>query len=116
MEMILIKKDLWEVTSDESKRPGPWYESPSVATMPAIERMPTTEEAKEQKEWDRTSCRAYVTISLAVSEDCRVHITGIKDPKAMWNKLKALFEVKRYTAHYLTFKELVMTTLKHSAS
>ena len=84
--------------------------------MPATERTPTTEEAKEQKEWDRTSRRAYATIALAISEDCRVHITGIKDPEAMWNKLKALFDVKGYTARYLTFKELVTTTLERSAS
>src|SRR5436305_13228602 len=40
MEMILIREDLWEVTSGESKRPGPWYESPSEASMPATERTP----------------------------------------------------------------------------
>ena len=43
-------------------------------------------------------------------------ITGIKDPEAMSNKLKALFDVKGYTARYLTFKELVTTTLECSAS
>ena len=97
MEMILIREDLWEVTSGKSKAPGPWYE-PVLGTtatgIPAIvtsgtrtERTPTAKEAKEHLDFNRLHRRAYATIALAVSEQCRVHIAHIKDLVAMWKKL-----------------------------
>ena len=93
MEMILIREDLWEVTSGESKAPGPWYK-PVLGTtatgIPAIvtsgtctEQSPTTEEAKELLNFNCLYRYAYATIALAVSEQCRVHIAYIKDPVAM---------------------------------
>src|SRR5216117_1577071 len=126
MEMILIREDLWEVTSGESKAPGPWYE-PVLGTtatgIPAIvtsgtrtERTPTAEEAKERLDFNRLHRRAYATIALAVSEQCRVHIAHIKDPVAMWKKLQELFETQGYTARFLALKDAVNTTLERSGS
>src|SRR5437667_11512998 len=93
MEMILIREDLWEVTSGESKAPGPWYKLVlgTMATgIPVIvtsgtctEWTLTTEEAKELLNFNRLHRRTYATIALAVSEQCRVHIAHIKDPVAM---------------------------------
>src|SRR5437667_51092 len=111
MEMILIREDLWEVTSGESKAPGPWYEpvlGTTATRIPAIvtsgtrtERTPTAEEAKERLDFNHLHRRAYATIALAVSEQCRVHIAHIKDPVAMWKKLQELFETQGYTARFL---------------
>ena len=80
MEMILIREDLWEVTSGKSKAPGPWYE-PVLGTtatgIPAIvtsgthtEWTPTAEEAKELFDFKCLHRYAYATIALAVSEQC----------------------------------------------
>src|SRR5436309_1983753 len=104
IEMILIQEDLWEVTSGESKAPGPWYEPVLGTTATGIPRIVTSgtrteqtltvEEAKELLDFNCLHKCAYTTIALAVSEQCQVHIAYIKDPVAMWKKLQELFETQ----------------------
>src|SRR5437667_6949424 len=81
IEMILIREDLWEVTSSKSKAPGLWYEPVlgTIATrIPVIvtsgthtEWTPTAEEAKKLLNFNHLHRHAYATIALAVSEQCR---------------------------------------------
>ena len=131
MEMILIREDLWDITCGEYKKPGPWFEPVSTTTtgtgsgtptssaapvLASVEWTPTEEEAKQLANWNRSNKRAYATISLAVSDQCRVHISNIKDPEAMWKKLKELFEVQGYIVHYLAFKDAVNTNMERTGS
>ena len=126
MEMILIQEDLQEVTNGKSKDPGPWYElilGTTAEGIPAVttpqvreEQSPTAAEAKEHLEWKCLHRHAYATISLAVSEQCRIHIAHIKNPVDMWKKLQELFKTQGYTARFLALKEAVNTTLERSRS
>src|SRR5438552_2287907 len=93
MKMILIRENLWEVTSNESKAPKPWYElvlGTTATGIPAVvtsgtrtEWTPTTEEAKELLNFNCLHRHACTTIALAVSEQYQVHIAHIKNLVAM---------------------------------
>ena len=80
MEAYLSTKELWHYVNGSTPEP-----------TPAIKDAPTPAERQELTEWRLKCAKASGEIWLAIEDNQKVHVKGVKgDPPKMWNSLEAI--------------------------
>jgi transposase InsO family protein len=101
---MLIDKDLWEVTEGTEVCPLPYSDDDSTATASQ-----KAEREKQIVEWNKKNNKARAAIVLSVTDGPKGYIQSESTAKAMWDKLKKLYEERGYNARYLALTSLIST-------
>ena len=86
MEMALIRERYWGIVAERKLRPESNH--------------------ARQLEWDDEAERATATIFLCLSESAEKHVQDMRDPVAIWKKLKDVFEVRGFSARFILWRNL----------
>lgn len=86
MEMVLIREKLWGIVCERRTKPESG--------------------AKAQTEFDEEAERATATIFLYLSETAERYVRDLRDPVAVWAKLKEVFSTVGFAARYNLWTKL----------
>lgn len=86
MEMVLIREKFWGIVCQRRTKPESG--------------------AKAQTDFDEEAERAAATIFLYLSESAERYVRDLRDPVAIWAKLKEVFSVVGFAARYNLWKRL----------
>jgi hypothetical protein len=86
MEMVLIREKLWGIVCERRIKPESG--------------------AKAQADYDDDAERATATIFLYLSETAERYVRNLRDPVAVWAKLKEVFSTVGFAARYNMWKRL----------
>lgn len=86
MEMVLIREKLWSIVCERRTKPESG--------------------AKAQTDYDDDAERATATIFLYLSETAERYVRDLRDPVAVWAKLKEVFSTTGFAARYNMWKRL----------
>jgi hypothetical protein len=86
MEMVLIREKLWGIVCERRTKPESG--------------------AKAQTDFDEESERATATIFLFLSETAERYVRDLRDPVAVWAKLKEVFSKVGFAGRYNLWKRL----------
>jgi hypothetical protein len=97
MEAYLGTKELWLYVDGSTPEP-----------TPAIKDAPTPAEKQEHNEWRLKRTRASGEIWLAIEENQKVHVKGVKeDPFKMWKSLEAVHVQKKPATRFNAYQSLL---------
>jgi len=86
MEMVLIREKLWGIVCERRTKPESG--------------------AKAQTDFDEEAERATATIFLYLSETAERYVRDVRDPVALWAKLKEVFSKVGFAARYNLWRTL----------
>jgi hypothetical protein len=84
MEMVLIDKDMWEIVNGTIPKPIPLGSTASQEARATRER--------EILEWNKMADKARASLVLSIEPSELVHVTTLKNPTEIWNKLEEIYE------------------------
>ena len=102
MEMLLIRERLWAIVAERRPRP-----QPSGAAGPATRN--TGRDAGNDEEiakWEDDAERATSTIFLHLDERAEKHVQSLREPVAIWKKLKDIYERRGFSARFYLWQKL----------
>jgi gag-polypeptide of LTR copia-type/Domain of unknown function (DUF4219) len=91
MEMLLIRESLWSIVSERRTAPSP---------------AGNTRGRDELIKWEEDSERAAATIFLYLGDRAQKHVQDMRNPVAVWKKLKETYEMKGFSARFYLWKKL----------
>ena len=94
MEMVLVRERLWSIVCERRTKPE--------------------SSAKAQTDYDNDAERATATIFLYLSDTAERYVRDLRDPVAVWAKLKEVFSTVGFTARYNMWKTLFRITIGYN--
>jgi hypothetical protein len=94
MEMVLIREKLWSIVCERRTKPESGV--------------------KAQTDFDEDAERATATIFLYLSETAERYVRDVRDPVALWAKLKDVFSKVGFAARYNLWKKLFSIEVGYS--
>lgn len=82
LELILRGKGLWEIVNGTELAPATESTSESSTTTATV----------NSKKFQQRKGRALTTILFNVEDFCLSHVTGDREPKVFWDKLKSMYK------------------------
>lgn len=96
MEMVLIREKLWGIVCERRTKPESG--------------------AKAQTDFDEEAERATATIFLFLSETAERYVRDLRDPVAVWSKLKEVFSKIGFAGRYNLWKRLFSADAENGTS